>query len=564
MGDNATVRVRWRASDADGDPLDATLDVSSDGGRTFHNVWGGPNGERDRAAAGRPARRDRRRAAAPARERRVQRDDHDLARASSSSGRRPTVQILEPGRNQRGDAGGAVRLRGAAVDDRGRQLTGKRLRWLAGRTVLGRGTTVSAALPAGTRSIRLEATDAAGRTGSASVAVRVRATTPFFVRLSAPRVSRSARTAVLVVSATQPSTLTVRGHRHSVGPEVSRIRVRIGAGPRRDPAAADPDRRRPPEREHGRGAAPVGAPRTAAPSARRVRTAPPAGRTDDMEIAFLGTGTMGAPMARHLLGAGHRVRVWNRTREKAEPLAEQGARVARDPAEAIDGAEVVVTMLLDADATESSAGDALRCARPGAIWWQAGTVGVAGTERLARLAGRHGLAYVDAPVLGTRQPAEEGKLIVLAAGPSDALDRLDGVFGPTAANVLRVGEDPGAATRLKLVANHWVFVLVQGVAETVSSPRALGVAPERWLEAISGGPLDSGYAQLKGKAMLAGEFDPSFGLDNAAKDTRLILQAAADNGLELGFAGVIRDRFAAASAAGHGEEDMSAVVLAGG
>jgi 3-hydroxyisobutyrate dehydrogenase len=283
-----------------------------------------------------------------------------------------------------------------------------------------------------------------------------------------------------------------------------------------------------------------------------------------MEIAFLGTGTMGAPMARHLLEAGHRVRVWNRSPEKAEPLARHGARIAADPAEAVDGADVVVTMLLDAGSTEAAVGDALRCARPGTIWWQAGTVGIEGTERLSRLAEQHGLTYVDAPVLGTRQPAEDGKLLVLAAGPSDALDRLEAdVFGPTAANVLRVGEAPGAATRLKLVANHWVFVLVQGVAETVQLARALDVDPALWLQAIAGGPLDSGYAQVKGAAMIGGEFPPSFALDNAAKDTRLILEAAGDNDLALGFAQVIRDRFAAASAAGHGEQDMSAVVLAG-
>jgi 3-hydroxyisobutyrate dehydrogenase len=282
-----------------------------------------------------------------------------------------------------------------------------------------------------------------------------------------------------------------------------------------------------------------------------------------MEIAFLGTGTMGAPMARHLLGAGHRVRVWNRSREKAEPLAEHGARVARDPAEAIDGADVIVTMLLDAHATEAAVGDALRCARPGTVWWQAGTVGIQGTERLAGLAAEHRLTYVDAPVLGTKQPAEDGKLLVLAAGPPEALDRLEAdVFAPTAAKVLRVGDDPGAATRLKLVANHWVFVLVQGVAETVQLARALDVDPALWLKAIEGGPLDSAYAQLKGKAMIEGEFPPSFGLDNAAKDTGLILEAAADNDLGLGFATVIRDRFAAASAAGHGDEDMAAVVLA--
>ena len=222
MGDRATVAVRWRASDADGDPLDATLDLSTDGGRTFHNVWAGPSG--DGVAR---VRTELLSATGAARLRLGVSDGFRETTTTSARftvvGRRPQVQILEPVPNQRGDAGGAVRLRGAAVDDHGRQLAGRRLRWLAGRTVLGRGTTVSAALPAGARSVRLEATDAAGRTGSASVALRVRATTPFFVRLSAPRVARTARTAVLVVSATQPSTLDRRGRHHRVGPKARRI-----------------------------------------------------------------------------------------------------------------------------------------------------------------------------------------------------------------------------------------------------------------------------------------------------------------------------------------------------
>jgi hypothetical protein len=229
VGDRGTVGVRWRASDADGDPLEATLDVSADGGRTFHNVWGGPSGD---GTARLPA--ERLDATGDARLRLRVTDGFNETTTTSARfvvvGRRPRVQILEPTPDQRGDAGGAARLRGAAVDDRGRQLTGKRLRWLAGSTLLGRGTTVTAPLPAGTRRIRLEATDAAGRTGSDSVAVRVRATTPFFLRLTAPRISRTSRTAVLVVAATQPSTLTVRGHRYAVGPKSRRIRVRVGAG----------------------------------------------------------------------------------------------------------------------------------------------------------------------------------------------------------------------------------------------------------------------------------------------------------------------------------------------
>ena len=132
--------------------------------------------------------------------------------------RRPQVEILEPGARQSTDAGGTLRLRGAAADGSGRAIPGRRLVWRAGGRLLGRGATVGAVLPAGARSIRLEATDAAGRRGVDTVAVRVRPTTPFFVRLAAPAIARAARTAVLTVAATQPATLTVRGRRFAVGP----------------------------------------------------------------------------------------------------------------------------------------------------------------------------------------------------------------------------------------------------------------------------------------------------------------------------------------------------------
>src|SRR4051794_6288892 len=140
-------------------------------------------------------------------------------------------------------------------------------------------------------------------------------------------------------------------------------------------------------------------------------------------IALLGTGIMGAPMARNLLAAGHAVRVWNRTRAKAEPLATDGAVVCATPAEAAAGADILLTMLADATAVEQSvAGDdgalaaLARDGRDDIVWLQMSTVGIAGTDRLAALAARHSIAYVDAPVLGTKQPAEQGALTVLAAG----------------------------------------------------------------------------------------------------------------------------------------------------
>ena len=278
-----------------------------------------------------------------------------------------------------------------------------------------------------------------------------------------------------------------------------------------------------------------------------------------MRIAVLGTGIMGAAMARNLARAGHEVRAWNRTAEKAEPLAADGVTVAGSPADAARDAEVLVTMLLDADATAGPAGEALGTLAAGAAWWQAGTVGVSGAMRLAEVAAEAGVAYVDGPVLGTRAPAEAGQLTVLAAGPAGVLDRLEPVFDPTAAKVVRTGEPP-SASRFKLVLNHWVAGLTALTGETVRLARALDVDPAQFLDTIAGGPLDAGYAQLKGRAMLERSYPTSFSVSNVAKDVRLMLEAAEEAELELALAPAMLARFEAAERAGHGADDMAAVV----
>src|SRR4051794_33096144 len=174
-----------------------------------------------------------------------------------------------------------------------------------------------------------------------------------------------------------------------------------------------------------------------------------------MQIAFLGTGVMGAPMARNLAAAGHDVHAGNRTREKAEALQEHGVRVADSPEEAVDGAEAIVTMLSDAAATREVAGQAIPAAPEGSVWWQAGTLGLEGIEELAGLAREHGVAFVDGPVLGTRQPAEDGKLIVLLSGADADQERVAPLLEPVSTKVVELG-GTGDGTRLKLVLNHWL------------------------------------------------------------------------------------------------------------
>ena len=276
-------------------------------------------------------------------------------------------------------------------------------------------------------------------------------------------------------------------------------------------------------------------------------------------VAVLGTGIMGAPMARNLLAAGFPVRVWNRTPERAAPLGEAGAVVAGSPEEAAAGASIVLTMLTDADAVLETAADALAGAD---VWVQTSTVGVEGAERCAALADAHGVALVDAPVLGSRQPAEDGSLIVLASGPEGVRQRVDPLFDAVAARTWWLGE-AGAGQRLKLVANTWVLAVVEGLAETLLLAEGLGVPPQSFLDVIAGGPLDCGYAQLKGRAMIERSFPPAFPLRHAAKDLGLIEQAAGRHELDVPLVRAIAARFAQGIEAGHGDLDMSATFLTG-
>jgi 3-hydroxyisobutyrate dehydrogenase len=280
-----------------------------------------------------------------------------------------------------------------------------------------------------------------------------------------------------------------------------------------------------------------------------------------MRVTFLGTGIMGAPMARHLAEAGHAVTAWNRSGEKARPLAEHGVHIADDVAAAVVGAEVVVTMLTDAVAVEDVMAEAAPAVPDGALWWQASTVGISGTEALAALAEEHGLVLVDAPVLGTKGPAEDGALTVLASGPDEALQRLAPLFDAVAAKTMLLG-DAGTGTRFKLVMNHWVLTVTDAIAETIAFAEGVDLDPALYLEAIAGGPLDLGYAHHKGPGMIAGDLPVAFPLKHALKDAELILEAAERHELDLALAETVRDRYAQAAADGHAEEDMAMVVAA--
>ncbi|MEA2481327.1 MAG: 3-hydroxyisobutyrate dehydrogenase [Thermoleophilaceae bacterium] len=277
------------------------------------------------------------------------------------------------------------------------------------------------------------------------------------------------------------------------------------------------------------------------------------------KLAFIGAGIMGAPMARNCAASGDLdVRVWNRTREKAEAV--EGAEVADSAAAAVEGAALVVTMLADGNAVEAVARDFLPAAPDDVVWLQMSTVGLEAGERLRKLAGEHGIAYVDAPVSGTKEPAEKGELVVLVSGPPQARERGRPVFDAVGAKTVELGDEAGAGTRLKLVLNAWLVALVEGLAETIAFAESIGVDPASFLETIEGGPLGPAYAQLKGKAMIEREFPPSFPLSLALKDARLVLEAAKGEGLDLPLIETIERQFGRAVDGGHGDEDMAAAI----
>jgi 3-hydroxyisobutyrate dehydrogenase len=287
--------------------------------------------------------------------------------------------------------------------------------------------------------------------------------------------------------------------------------------------------------------------------------------TDRVEtVALLGAGgTMGEGIGANL-AEGFRVRAWNRTAEKIGDLADRsGVEVCGSPREAASNADVILTMLSDGEAVLAAVeGDdgALAGARQGAIWLQASTIGLEATARCAELAERAGVVLVDAPVLGTKKPAEEGQLVILGSGPEQAREPLRPLFEAIGKRTHWVGE-AGAGSRLKVVVNSWIVSVVEGTAEMLALAEAVGIDPQAALDAVADGPLDLPYMRLKAKAMLERDFTPSFRLSLAAKDAGLALAAAEQAGLELPMLAAIRERMAAV-AEEHGDEDLAAVYLA--
>jgi 3-hydroxyisobutyrate dehydrogenase len=280
-------------------------------------------------------------------------------------------------------------------------------------------------------------------------------------------------------------------------------------------------------------------------------------------VAVLGTGFMGSAMARRLAAAGLRTTVWDRSPQATAPLAAAGALVAVSARDAAAGASVVITMLPTAEVVEQVifAGGVAEAFAEGAVWAQMGTIGVEATTGIAGRLGqlRPDVLFVDAPVSGSKGPAETGQLLILASGPPAA----QAVAGPAFTAIGRKAVWLGAAgqgSRMKLVVNAYMSILIEGVAEALELASHLGIDATGLAEAIEGGPLDAPIADAKLHKMQSGDFAPEFPLEWALKDVDLAVAAAGDDRLPLLEA--LSRQWRAAVEAGHGRDDISAARLA--
>jgi 3-hydroxyisobutyrate dehydrogenase-like beta-hydroxyacid dehydrogenase len=286
-----------------------------------------------------------------------------------------------------------------------------------------------------------------------------------------------------------------------------------------------------------------------------------------MKIGFIGLGKMGAGMARNLLLAGHAAAVYNRTRDKAEALEADGARIASSPADACDGAEAVFTMLADDPATEevvfgpNGLADGLK---NGAIHVASGTISTRLVRRLTEEHGRRGQGYIAAPVFGRPEVAASGKLIVVVSGAAEMIKRCQPLFDAIGRQTFVAGMEPWKANLVKLCGNFTILSMIETFGEVSAALRKSNVDPTVFLDAMNelyGSPVVRTYGQL----VVSEKYEPAgFALKLGLKDTRLLLQAAEECETPMPVASLIRDNLLSAMAHGQSELDWASVAKVAG
>jgi 3-hydroxyisobutyrate dehydrogenase-like beta-hydroxyacid dehydrogenase len=283
-----------------------------------------------------------------------------------------------------------------------------------------------------------------------------------------------------------------------------------------------------------------------------------------MELGLIGLGNMGAGIAKSLLHAGHRLTVYNRTRERAEALRKDGATVAASIADACHG-DAVFTMLADDAALESVVfgdGGILKSLPRGHAHISLSTISLALSDRLAAEHARAGQEYIAAPVFGRPEAAEAGKLAVVAAGPKAIIERFKPVWDAIAQKLLVIGEQPSKANVVKLTGNFLIATVLESLGEAIAFARKSGVDAAVLLDFLTSTLFNAPVYKTYGGLIVEGKYDHvGFALPLGFKDVRLVMQAAEAQKVPMPIASVLHDRFLTALARGHEHSDWSILGL---
>ncbi|HEY2393848.1 MAG TPA: NAD(P)-dependent oxidoreductase [Candidatus Angelobacter sp.] len=282
-----------------------------------------------------------------------------------------------------------------------------------------------------------------------------------------------------------------------------------------------------------------------------------------MNIAFIGLGNMGSPMAQNLIKAGHALHVYNRTRSRAEELQSLGATVASTPSEAAAGAEIAITMVADDHALESvvfGKAGLLDSLPANAIHISCSTISVALSRRMAAAHAERKQHFVSAPVFGRPEAASAAKLFVVAAGPAAQVVKCQPLFDAMGQKTFVVGEDAPGANVIKLNGNFLITTVIESLAESFALVRKSGLDANQFLEILTSTLFNAPIYKTYGGIIAAEKFEPAgFKLPLGLKDNRLLLAAAEEAAVPMPMASLVRDRFLAAMALGQSEQDWSSI-----
>jgi 3-hydroxyisobutyrate dehydrogenase len=276
----------------------------------------------------------------------------------------------------------------------------------------------------------------------------------------------------------------------------------------------------------------------------------------ELRVGLIGVGLMGSAMGSRMLDQGVELIAWDQTAEHARALEERGAERAGDPAEVVQAADIVITMLPTEPIIRDVVEPLLENWPETTTWLQMSSVGAAESDQLTELAEANGVTLVDAPVSGSTHPAEEGQLTILASGPDDAREVVEPVLRTLGSRVLWVGP-AGTGSRLKLAANHWMISMTAALAESMHLCEAMELDQQTFIEMLDGGPLGSPYGLLKLGEMQRHDYPAGFPVRLALKDLELVREVEQSTEA-LPLLDVVYERFSRASE-DHADEDLAAV-----